>query len=120
MCEPIYWTGLDPKILLWADLPTTVPLGVKRPDLFAPENFVMEKVCFTSSNYHESLIFLPQLRNQVLHIPQPFKPCILPPSSDFEDCFDIVTGVATVIIVFYFSKIQLFFKKRKRQKLLLL
>ena len=51
-----------------------------------------EKVCFTSSNYHENLVFLPQLRNRVIHLPQLFKPCILPSSSGSEDCFAIVTA----------------------------
>ena len=62
----------------------------------------LEKVCFTPSNYHESLVFLPQQRNRVLHLPQLFKPCILPPSSGFEGCFVTETAVATVTIVLFF------------------
>jgi hypothetical protein len=57
---------------------------------------VCKKICFTSSNYHESLVFLPQLRNRILHLPQLFKSCILPPSSGFEDWFATVATAVTV------------------------
>jgi len=65
---------------------------------------IKEKVCFTFSNYHESLVFLQQLRNRVLHLPQLFKPCILPHSSGFEDYFATVTAVCygNRVFVFFF------------------
>jgi hypothetical protein len=51
-----------------------------------------EKVYFSSPNSHKSSLFLPQLQNRINHIPQLFKPCILPPSSGFEGGFDTVNG----------------------------
>jgi hypothetical protein len=44
----------------------------------------LEKVYFSSLNSHQSSFFLPQLQNRTNHLPQLFKPCILPLSSGFE------------------------------------
>jgi hypothetical protein len=64
----------------------------------------LEKVYFSSPNFHESPLFLPQLQNQANHLPQLFKPCILPPWSGFEGGFATVNGgFATVSgFVFFF------------------
>jgi hypothetical protein len=52
----------------------------------------LEKVYFSSPNFHESPLFLPQLQNRANHLPQLFKPCILPPWSGFEGGFATVNG----------------------------
>jgi hypothetical protein len=51
-----------------------------------------EKVYFSSPNFHESPLFLPHLQNRANHLPQLFKPCILPPWSGFEGGFATVNG----------------------------
>jgi hypothetical protein len=50
----------------------------------------MEKVNFSSLNFCESPLFLPELQNRANHLPQLFKPCILPPWSGFEVGFVFV------------------------------
>jgi hypothetical protein len=54
-----------------------------------------EKVYFSSFNFHESPLFLPQLQNRTNYLPQLFKPCILPPRNGFKG------GFATVTVVCY-------------------
>jgi hypothetical protein len=54
-------------------------------------------------NFHESPIFLSQLQNRANHIPQLFKPCILPLWSGFEGGFATVNGAfATLTAVLFF------------------
>jgi hypothetical protein len=63
----------------------------------------MEKVYFFSPNSHKSSLFIPQLQNRTNHLPQLFKPCILPPSSGFKGGFATVIGVfATVPMILSF------------------
>jgi hypothetical protein len=60
-----------------------------------------EEVYFSSPNSQQSPIFHPQLQNQKNHLPQLFKPCILPSSSGFEDGFATVIGGITDVLVQY-------------------
>jgi hypothetical protein len=53
---------------------------------------VPEKVYFSSANFNESPSFIPQLQNRANHLPQLFKPCILPPWSGFEGGFAIMNN----------------------------
>jgi hypothetical protein len=57
----------------------------------------LEKVYFSSPNFHKSPLFLPQLQNQTNHLPELLKLCILPAWSCFEGSF------ATVAVVLSFS-----------------
>jgi hypothetical protein len=56
-----------------------------------------EKVYFSSPNFHESPLFLPQLQNRANRLPQLFKPCILPPWSGFEGGFATVNGGFAIV-----------------------
>jgi hypothetical protein len=81
----------------------------------------MEKVYFSSPNFHESSFFLPQLRNRANHLPQLFKPCILPPWSSFEGGFATVKGgFATVrrfcLFLFLFISAEFLKNHSKSQK----
>ena len=87
-------------LLLRLQFPAVRPVGKKthvwfteRRKLEAHAYFFLKKVCFTFFNYYQSLVFLLQLRNRILHLPQLFKPCILPPSCGFENCFAKLTVV---------------------------
>jgi hypothetical protein len=83
------------------------PVGCGIPDraqnMVPMMNKSKEKVYFSSPNFHESPLFLPQLQNRANHLPQLFKPCILPPWSGFEG------GFATVNVGFCYSEAVLSF-----------
>jgi hypothetical protein len=51
--------------VVWSRVPSTFPRG-KKSLLFLP-------------NSHQGPLLLPQLQNHTNHLPQLFKPCILPP-----------------------------------------
>jgi hypothetical protein len=65
-----------------------------------------EKVYFP--HFHESPLFLPQLQNRANHLPQLFKPCILPPWSGFEGGFATVNGGFATVRRFVFFFFYLF------------
>jgi hypothetical protein len=81
--------------------------------------FFLEKVYFSSPNFRESPLFLLQLQNRANHLPQLFKPCILPPWSGFEDGFATVNGgFATVrrFCLFLFISAEFLKNHSKSQK----
>ena len=106
-------------LLLCLQFPAVRPVGKKthvwfteRRKLEAHAYFFLKKVCFTFFNYYQSLVFLLQLRNRILHLPQLFKPCILPPSCGFENCF------ATLTVVCYSNRsLDFFFLKKSVESL---
>jgi hypothetical protein len=71
----------QPALLLGVERPAS---GKHRPHW---PNEQEKKIYFSSPNFHQNPLLLPQLQNRTNNLPQLFKPCILSPASGFEGGF---------------------------------